>query len=93
MPHQQRANKPKQHRAAGRAAVTCTACGAVIPDAVFRQRKRAPREHNFCSKDCVHDWQRATGHYKAMSEKGRDARIAAVAKSNSEQPRRHKDKR
>lgn len=74
-------------------AITCTACGNIISDEVFRARKTAPKEHNFCDQACVHAWQRATGHFTAMSQKGKEARRSAVKESNREHPRRAKKER
>jgi hypothetical protein len=45
-------------------------------------------KHHFCDTEHRDAWFRATGHYKAMSVVGHDARVVAVAESNVAHPRR-----
>lgn len=60
--------------------IHCHTCGAVL--------KRPPSrvyEHNFCSRECQRKWWAENVASRAYDAK---ARNAAVAKSNSENPRR-----
>jgi len=65
----------------------CAYCGAVIPAHVMARRSRTAK-HHFCNRDCLTAWQRQTGHYKAMSVAGKEARGAAVTTSNAQHPRK-----
>jgi hypothetical protein len=64
----------------------CAFCGAVIPPRVMAHRRDA--KHHFCNREHAIAWQRQTGHYKAMSDAGREARGAAVTTSNAQHPRK-----
>jgi RNA polymerase-binding transcription factor DksA len=70
----------------------CDYCGLEIPKAVLEQRSRgsAKPTHSFCNRDCQTEWQKATGHFKHMSEVGKEKRVVAVRASNKVHPRRAK---
>lgn len=72
----------------------CAACGKQLNAETLKKQLHLSQERFderawfVCDRYCEWDRRKALGLYIAASKKGRDKRIIAVRKSNSENPRR-----
>lgn len=68
--------------------VFCDECNAEINRDMFPYELKF--ERHFCNKKCRCDYDKRTGHFKRMSEAGREGRARVLPQSNRDKPRRRK---
>lgn len=68
--------------------IFCDQCGQEVPRNVYPFEQRWQR--HFCNKACRTDYDKRTGHFKRMSEAGREGRKRVMPQSNRDNPRRAK---
>jgi hypothetical protein len=70
--------------------IYCDYCKDEIRRSVLPYELKKWNRH-FCDKECRLDFERSTGHFKAMSLAGRAGRQRVMPVSNKEKPRRQKN--
>jgi hypothetical protein len=68
--------------------IFCDFCEQEVPRDVYPFEKRWNR--HFCNKECRVAYDKATGHFKRMSDLGKAGRSRVIPQSNRDKPRRRK---